>query len=79
MKEMLQSNYKKINLKQKLLKGDVESIRQIASISQKGINPKDVIEAFESNSFEEVYKEAQRLLELEQLYKELCSLKNSCF
>ena len=60
------------DLKQKLLKGDVDSIRLIASISQKGINPKDVVEAFESNSFEAVYKEAQRVLELEQLYKELC-------
>jgi hypothetical protein len=60
------------DLKQKLLKGDVDSIRQISSISQKGINPKAVIEAYESNSIEEIYKEAQKLLELQQLYKELC-------
>ena len=60
------------DLKQKLLKGDVDSIKLIPSISQKGINPKDVVEAFESNRSEEIYKEAQRLLELQQLYKDLC-------
>jgi hypothetical protein len=62
-------------LREKLLAGDADSIRKIGSISQKGIKPEDIIAAYESNSTEAMeclYKKAQKMLELQKLYRELC-------
>jgi hypothetical protein len=54
---------------------DVEAIREIGSISQKGINPDDVIVAYESgdpNTMNYLYQQAKRLVGLQELYKDLC-------
>lgn len=61
-------------LRDKLLSGDVDSIRQIGALSQKGINPEDIIKAYESNSnqMEELYKKARFAVELKILYRDLC-------
>lgn len=62
-------------VRDKLLSGDAETIREIGSISQRGIDPKDVIIAYESNDAETLnylYKKAKNLVELQSLYKELC-------
>lgn len=62
-------------IRDKLLSGDVDTIREIGSISQKGINPTDVIVAYESNdgvSLEALYDKARKLIELQKIYKELC-------
>lgn len=48
--------------------------REIASIFQKLINPEYVIDAYESNdsdTIEYLYKKAQKLIELQRLYREL--------
>ena len=62
-------------LREKLLAGDAESIRQIGALSQKRIEPEDVVESYESNSDETkeyLYKKAKKMIELQELYRELC-------
>ena len=59
---------------ERLLEGDANAISEIGAISQKGINPEDVIQAYESNdsdTMEYLYKKAQKLIELQKLYREL--------
>ena len=60
---------------EKLYKCDVEAIREVGSLSQKGINPDDVIAAYESGdstTMNYLYRQAKRLVGLQELYKELC-------
>ena len=61
--------------REQLLSGNVEAIRKIGSISQRGINPEDVVIAFESNDSDTMnylYNQSKRLVELHELYQELC-------
>ena len=60
---------------EKLYKCDSEAIREIGSLSQRGINPVDVIVAYESgdpSTMNYLYQQAKRLVGLQELYKELC-------
>ena len=60
---------------EKLYKCDAEAIRKIGILSQRGINPDDVIVAYESSdpaTMKYLYQQAKRLVELQKLYKELC-------
>ena len=60
---------------EKLYKCDAEAIREIGSLSQIGINPDDVIVAYESgepSTMNYLYQQAKRLVGLQELYKELC-------
>ena len=60
---------------EKLYKCDAEAIRKIGSISQKGINPNDVVASYESgdpSTMNNLYQQAKRLVVLQELYKELC-------
>ena len=60
---------------EKLCNWDEEAIRQVASISQGGINPNDVIVAYESgdpNAMNSLYQQSKRLVGLQELYKDLC-------
>ena len=60
---------------EKLYRCDANAIREIGSLSQKGINPDDVIVAYESsdpNTMNYLYQQAKRLVVLQELYKELC-------
>lgn len=62
-------------LKNKLLAVDADAVREIGSLSQLGINPQDVVEAFEQDDVEKkdyLYNKAKKILELKDLYKELC-------
>ena len=62
-------------VKKKVLEGDADTIKQIGSVSQKGINPEDIISAYESNDSEEikkVYNKAKKQVALREVYKELC-------
>ena len=77
--EELQSRIKNLfknneELRDKLLLGDADSIRQIGALSQKKINPEDIIKAYESNNnqMEELYKKARFAVELKVLYRDLC-------
>lgn len=73
LKEKIKINFKDYSdLKNKLLSGDAETIRQIGIDSQKGIEPEDVIEAYESNNMEYLYKQAKKMVELKKIYIELC-------
>ena len=61
--------------REQLLLGNAEAVRKIGSISQKGINPEDIVKTFESNNqntMNALYNESKRLVELRELYKELC-------
>lgn len=60
---------------EKLYNCDAEEIGKIGRLSQRGINPDDVIVAYESgdpSTMDYLYQQAKRLVELQQLYKELC-------
>lgn len=62
-------------LKVKILEGDSAAISQIGVISQKGIRAEDIVDAYEKNDAEtmkNLYKKAKRVLELQELYRELC-------
>ena len=62
-------------LREKLLLGDVNAIREIGVMSQKGMNPEDIVDAYESNDSETMkylYNKAKRLVELRELYNNLC-------
>ena len=62
-------------LREKLLSGDADSIRQIGLLSQKGVSTEDVVDAYESKdseTMEYLYKKAKKVLELQELYRELC-------
>lgn len=62
-------------VRNKLLALDADTIRKIGSASQLGINPSDIIAAYEDNNsgaMEELYNRAKKILELQELYKELC-------
>lgn len=63
------------NIREKLLSGDADVIRHIGSISQKGISPEDIVLAFDSkdsDTMDYLYKKAKKMVELKQLYKDLC-------
>ena len=60
---------------EKLSNCDADAIREIGIISQKGINPDDVIVAYESgdkDTMDYLYQQAKRVAGLQELYKELC-------
>ena len=61
-------------VRNKLLAGDADTIRKIGVMSQKEINTEDIVDAYESNddTMEYIYNKAQKLVELQKLYKELC-------
>lgn len=62
-------------VRKKLLLGDADTIREIGMLSQKGINPVDVVDAYESNSgdtMKYLYNKAKKIVELQKLYRELC-------
>lgn len=61
-------------VREELLAGNPDTIREIGAISQKGINPEDIVEAYENNDgkIDELYKKAKMMLELQKLYRELC-------
>ena len=54
---------------------DAEAIREIGNLSQRGINPDDVVVAYESgdeDAMNYLYQQAKRLVVLKELYKDLC-------
>ena len=62
-------------MREKLLAGDDDAIREIACISQKGIKAEDIVVAFESDNRDaitEIYNNAKKMIELQKLYRELC-------
>ena len=59
---------------EKFYKYAAAAIRKVGSISQKGINPDDVIAAYKSGDNDTMlysYQQAKRLVGLQELYKEL--------
>ncbi len=58
-------------LKAGILRGDAEAIRYIGIESQKGIDPLEIISAYESDKINRLYLKAKKIIELQELYKEL--------
>ena len=59
-------------LKEKLLSGNPDAIREVGSMSQKGIAPEEIVAAYENGKIEGIYKKSKMMLELQKLYRELC-------
>lgn len=62
-------------MREQLLSGNVDVIRKIGRISQKEINQEDIVIAFESNdpdTMNYLYNQSKRLVQLQELYRELC-------
>ena len=62
-------------MRDRLYNCDAEAIREIGSLSQRGINPDDVVVAYESgnqDTMNYLYQQAKRLVGLQELYKDLC-------
>ena len=59
-------------LREKVMSGDIDAIRDIGIISERGISSEDVINYFDNNKQEELYNYAKKLLGLRELYTELC-------
>ena len=73
LKQKVEKYYKNnIELKNKLLSGDAEAIRQMGIWAQKGISPEDVVEVYETDNIDYLYRQAKKKMELREVYNELC-------
>ena len=59
-------------LRIQLLSGNADAIREVGIRAQKNIKPEDIIEAYESNSMDYLYKQAKKMVEMKKLYEDLC-------
>ena len=63
------------DVKEKLLAENPDTIREIGFMSQRRIEPQEIVKAYESgnkNEIEELYKKAKMMIEIQKLYRELC-------
>jgi len=61
--------------RERLFVCDAAAIREVGGLSQSKVEPEDIIEAYESNdkdTMNYLYKQAKRLVELKELYNDLC-------
>lgn len=72
LKEKIESYLSDDELKKELLKGNPDAIRKLGNMSGQKIDPIDVIECYENDTADYLYKFAKRLLNLQELYEELC-------
>ena len=59
------------NLKNSLLDLDAKAIQYIGRMSQAGLNPRKVIDYYESGKIENIYKAAKKRVEAINIYHEL--------
>ena len=61
-------------VREELLAGNPDTIREIGFMSQRRIEPQEIVEAYENNDgkIDELYKKAKMMLEVQKLYRELC-------
>ena len=72
LKEKIERNFSNNQkLIERLLALDPNAIEYIGRISQSGISPKKIIEAYENNNIEAIYKLAIKKVESVQIYNEL--------
>ena len=69
IEEIIKNN---TDLKNKILSGDGDAIRQIGIEAQKRIYPEDIVKAYESNNIDYLYKQAKKLVTMKEMYLELC-------
>ena len=60
------------NIKNRLLNGEEEAIRELATSLGKSIDPLDIIIAYENKDFDSLYKRAQQLIQIRELYVAMC-------
>lgn len=61
-------------LKKRIKSGDSGAIQEIGYISQQRIEPKYIVECYENDTIDNLYKKAKQLMELQELYNELCDM-----
>lgn len=61
-------------LKIKLLNGDIDAIRRLGMLSQRGISAEFVLESIDKGDIDSLYKQANKLKKINYLYQELCNL-----
>ena len=61
------------DIKEKLLNGDTATIQQIGLFSRNAIKPSEIIDAYENNSVDTLYKKAKHLVKMQELYCEMCN------
>lgn len=59
-------------LKREILSGKPSAIRKIVAITQRGIPAEEIVEAYENNQIEQLYRKAKDISELQGVYDELC-------
>jgi len=76
IKERIESTLKNDQtLRDRLLAGDEQAVKEIGITSQRGIPAKDIVSAFEMGNQEYIYRKAKHLKELERIYRILCGEK----
>ena len=75
--EKLQEEIKKFfdnnpSLRDRLLKGEPDAIREVGAMSQIRMSPEYVAEMCVSGKIEELYEKAKLMISLKELYEELC-------
>ena len=61
-------------LKEQTLNGELEAIRTIGQISRHGLTAEEIVNMYETGKEKEIYIKAKKLLEMNQLYNDLCNL-----
>ncbi|MBE6160989.1 MAG: hypothetical protein E7158_02035 [Firmicutes bacterium] len=62
-----------------LLEGNGSAIQRLAIISNKGIDPAFIVEYYDCQTMDIVYKKAQELVEIRKLYVDMCAWYNNEF
>ena len=73
LKDKIEKNFKdKKELKNGLLSGNADIISKIGVLAQKGIDPKEIVKSYENDEMEKLYKKANKMIEIQDIYNELC-------
>lgn len=71
LKEEIEKYISNKRLVKRLLSLDPKAISYLGRASQSGIKPKEVIEAYNNNNMDAIYKLANKKIKLEEIYNEL--------
>ncbi|MBR3249071.1 MAG: hypothetical protein IKF83_00010 [Clostridia bacterium] len=71
LKEEIEKYISNKGLVNRLLSLNPKAIAYLGQISQSGIKPKEVIEAYNNNDMDAIYKLANKKIKLEEIYNEL--------
>ena len=61
------------DMKNRLLNGDEDAIQNLVIMTRTNIDPLDIISAYESKEFKPLYEKAKKIVQIKQLYIEMCN------